>query len=234
MTSDITWTNSWTNTGDEIVATWAELTTWTDDVKYATAKALKDSVNVPSVAPWTDWNVLTSDWTDWVSEAPAWGWAWEYINEYTASWAASLTVPLGSAYKWFRLVWKLKPVNNLVEMYCQMSTDWGTTFKNVTYGISYVYSTGSDWDTGSEDSTYITLAWYGIDFYNVLDSTIEMNIWDPSVTGSLSYTLGMRWWKYTSCTGSSAMTTPTTWMNALKFYAETGNMNATFRLYWLT
>ena len=59
-----------TNTGDEIVATGAEVDTGTDDVKYASAKALKDSHNVASVAPSTSGNVLTSDGTDWTSATP--------------------------------------------------------------------------------------------------------------------------------------------------------------------
>jgi len=51
-------------------ATGAELDTATDDVKFATAKALKDSHNVPSVVPGTTGNILTSDGTDWTSAAP--------------------------------------------------------------------------------------------------------------------------------------------------------------------
>jgi hypothetical protein len=50
-------------------ATGAELDTGTDDAKFATAKALKDSHNIPSVVPGTATNVLTSDGTDWVSSA---------------------------------------------------------------------------------------------------------------------------------------------------------------------
>ena len=73
MTTDITGTNSGTNTGDEIVATGAELDTGTDNVKYASAKAIKDSHNVPSVAPSTAGKVLTSNGTDWISEAPVAG-----------------------------------------------------------------------------------------------------------------------------------------------------------------
>jgi len=72
-TADITGTNSGTNTGDEVVATGAELDTGTDDVKYASANAIKDSHNVPSVVPSTDGNVLTSNGTDWVSETPIGG-----------------------------------------------------------------------------------------------------------------------------------------------------------------
>ncbi len=56
-----------------VKATGAELDTGTDDAKFATAKALKDSHNVPSVAPGTSGNVLTSNGTDWVSSAPAGG-----------------------------------------------------------------------------------------------------------------------------------------------------------------
>ena len=52
-------------------ATGAEITTATDDAKFATAKAIKDSHNVPSVLPSTDGKVLTSNGTDWVSETPA-------------------------------------------------------------------------------------------------------------------------------------------------------------------
>ena len=52
-------------------ATGAELDTATDDTKFATAKALKDSHNVPSVAPSTSGNLLTSNGTDWTSVSPA-------------------------------------------------------------------------------------------------------------------------------------------------------------------
>jgi len=51
-------------------ATGAELDTGTDDTKFATAKALKDSHNVPSVIPGTSGNLLTSNGTDWTSAAP--------------------------------------------------------------------------------------------------------------------------------------------------------------------
>jgi len=52
-------------------ATGTELDTGTDDAKFATAKAIKDAHNVPSVAPGTSGNVLTSDGTDWVSATPS-------------------------------------------------------------------------------------------------------------------------------------------------------------------
>jgi protein associated with RNAse G/E len=65
---------SGSNTGDQtlpVKATGAELDTGADDAKFATAKAIKDSHNVPSVVPSTAGKILTSDGTDWISSAPA-------------------------------------------------------------------------------------------------------------------------------------------------------------------
>ena len=56
-----------------VKASAAELDTGTDDAKFATAKGLKDSHNVPSVVPGTTGNVLISDGTDWISSVPAGG-----------------------------------------------------------------------------------------------------------------------------------------------------------------
>lgn len=52
-----------------VKASGAELDTGTDDAKFATAKAINDSHNVPSVAPGTSGNVMTSDGTDWISSS---------------------------------------------------------------------------------------------------------------------------------------------------------------------
>ena len=49
----------------------ADVATGTDDAKYVTAKAIKDSVNVPNVAPSTVGNVMTSTGSAWASSAPA-------------------------------------------------------------------------------------------------------------------------------------------------------------------
>jgi len=68
------------------VAIWTELDTWTDDVKYASSKAIKDSKNVPSVVPWTSWNVLESDWTNWISATPTW-WGWLTWGDSISSWS---------------------------------------------------------------------------------------------------------------------------------------------------
>ena len=58
---------SGTNTGDVVKASGAEMDTGTDDAKFATAKAINDSHNVPSVAPSTSGNIMQSNGTDWVS-----------------------------------------------------------------------------------------------------------------------------------------------------------------------
>jgi hypothetical protein len=61
---------SGTNTGDQtlpVKASGAELDTGTDDAKFATAKALVDSHNVPSVAPSTAGKLMRSNGTDWTS-----------------------------------------------------------------------------------------------------------------------------------------------------------------------
>lgn len=51
----------------------SEVDTGTDDAKFVTAKSIADSHNVPSVAPGTSGNVLTSDGTDWTSAAASGG-----------------------------------------------------------------------------------------------------------------------------------------------------------------
>lgn len=50
-----------------VKATGAELDTGTDDAKFATAKAIKDSHNVPSVVPSTAGKVMMSNGADWIS-----------------------------------------------------------------------------------------------------------------------------------------------------------------------
>lgn len=68
-----------------VKATGAELDTGTDDAKFATAKAIKDSKNVPSVAPGTSGNVLTSDGTNWISQTPSGSGEWTYVSKKTFS-----------------------------------------------------------------------------------------------------------------------------------------------------
>jgi hypothetical protein len=62
-------TSSGTNTGDQAIGTGTDADTGTDNAKIMTAKALKDSHNIPSVAPSTSGNVMTSNGTNWISAA---------------------------------------------------------------------------------------------------------------------------------------------------------------------
>jgi hypothetical protein len=48
----------------------AEVDTGTDDAKFVTALAISGSHNVPHVIPITSGNVMTSNGTDWISQAP--------------------------------------------------------------------------------------------------------------------------------------------------------------------
>ena len=68
LVSDADGDATWETAGAvPVKATGAELDTGTNDDKFATAKALKDSHNVPSVAPSTAGKVLRSNGTDWTS-----------------------------------------------------------------------------------------------------------------------------------------------------------------------
>ena len=76
-----------------VKASGAEIDTGEDDAKFATAKALKDSHNVPSVTPGTSGNVLTSDGTDWTSAAPAGG-----SSKQLIAMGAAISSPASTTY----------------------------------------------------------------------------------------------------------------------------------------
>jgi len=67
LTSDGAGGAAWEDDAGAVKATGAEVDTGTDDAKFATPKALKDSHNVPSVVPGAANNLLVSDGTDWTS-----------------------------------------------------------------------------------------------------------------------------------------------------------------------
>lgn len=54
-----------------VKCTGAEINTGTNDTKFATPKALADSVYVPTVLPGASGNIMTSDGTKWTSTTPA-------------------------------------------------------------------------------------------------------------------------------------------------------------------
>ncbi|MFZ2882213.1 MAG: hypothetical protein WA019_04010 [Candidatus Moraniibacteriota bacterium] len=67
----ITFGNLWAAIVTAFKGIGSEVDTGTDDNKFLTSKALKDSNNVPSVAPSTSGNVMTSNGSKWVSTTPA-------------------------------------------------------------------------------------------------------------------------------------------------------------------
>lgn len=89
-------TSSGTNTGDQPIATGSTLDTGTNNTDIATAKALKDSHNVPSVAPGTSGNVLTSDGTDWTSAAPSTSSGSYLVQAFTSQTSVSVAHNFGS------------------------------------------------------------------------------------------------------------------------------------------
>jgi hypothetical protein len=66
----LTWANLKSTLGAGLSkAIGSEVDTGTDDTKYVTVKAINDSHNVPLIAPGSDGNFMTSNGTDWISEA---------------------------------------------------------------------------------------------------------------------------------------------------------------------
>ncbi len=109
-----TWTNTWDQTSivwitwtkaqfNTAVTDWAIVYEW-DDITWNawTATALQTArtinwvsfnwtanISVPSdIAPWTSWNVLTSNWTTWESQAPTW-WGSFATIVWLSNWNAS-------------------------------------------------------------------------------------------------------------------------------------------------
>jgi hypothetical protein len=93
----VTWKKLAYFTDIPVKASGAELDTGTDDAKFATAKAIKDAHNVPSVAPSTSGNVLTSNGTDWISSTPAASASrWTALANFTATPASTSTITFGT------------------------------------------------------------------------------------------------------------------------------------------
>ena len=79
-----------------VKATGAEVATGTDDTKFVTPLAIKNSVNVPNVAPGTSGNVMTSNGSAWVSSTPS-GSA-PNVQTFTTTGANTWTKPTGAKF----------------------------------------------------------------------------------------------------------------------------------------
>jgi hypothetical protein len=131
----------------------SDVDTGTDNDKYVTSKALKDSKNVPSVAPWTSGNVLTSNGTDWTSAAPSWWWGWysnidiQYFtsgswNRTKPSWASKVIVEV--VWWWWGGWWSWTTTNRL------WAGGWGGWYARKMYSASSLGAT----------EAYVVWAWW--------------------------------------------------------------------------
>jgi hypothetical protein len=132
---------------DNKKAAGSDIDTGTDDTKYTTAKSLKDSHNVPNVAPGTSGNVLTSDGTDWTSTAPSGntdGWTtagetWTYAS------ASTITVPSGAAsryskgdkIKWTQTTVKYGVITAVADTLLTIAVNTDYTVANATITNNY-------------------------------------------------------------------------------------------------
>jgi len=145
-----------------VKASGTEVDTGTDDAKFVTAKAINDSHNVPSVAPGTTGNVMTSNGTDWVSSTPSAGAGWALVSYTTATSASnidvtSLNLDTDKAYKIIIRAGKsttnstfLMTVNGTTSGYLYSATGIETTTTAITSGSSSTTS----WNlTGGTSST---------------------------------------------------------------------------------
>ena len=208
-----------------------ELDTGTDDAKFATAKALKDSNNIPSVAPGTSGNVLTSNGTDWTSAAASGG--GERVIGYDGTWY-TYNLPFVSS-SWVSLgTWNVSHIAQLQaynqnsnahtnilgtedngfykwsddkNLYIQMPVRVGT---NPASTYLYRFGVASDTSLGSS----VDRAYFNIDDSGVLTAISEGSTsTSTTISGYTLTNLNMYSIEYTS--GSS-----------VKFYVN-GNLEAT-------
>lgn len=155
-----------------VKATGAELDTGTDDAKFATAKALKDSHNVPSVAPGNSGNILKSNGTDWVSEAPSGGGEWtELANVVLASAANSISSGTITAKKVLK-VYVISPGTNSaawIRMRFNASSAANYNFRQVVHSSSISTATTSN-GTGILFGREVDAKrWFNFDISNIID-----------------------------------------------------------------
>lgn len=115
-----------------VKASGSEVDTGTDDAKFVTAKAINDSHNVPSVAPSTTGNVMTSNGTDWVSSAPAGASKWEVIGQAQLASPSATLIDVSSIstdYDMFRISYTIRANATFVPV-LRLNNDATNTYTN--------------------------------------------------------------------------------------------------------
>lgn len=156
-----------------VKASGSELDTGTDDAKFATSKALKDSHNVPSVAPGTSGNVLTSNGTDWTSAAPAGGGEWTQLaNVVLGSAANSISSGTITAKQYIKVVLISPGTNSTAWLGMRFNGDTGNNYnyrQTVSSGSSIITTSTSNSANISFGREVDDKRWAAFDISNIQD-----------------------------------------------------------------
>jgi hypothetical protein len=176
--------------GGGTVATGAELDTGTNNTKFASALALKNSHNVPSVVPSTAGKVMTSDGTDWISATPGAG----------AGVATGAEVDTGTNDTKFASPKALKDSHNVPSVVPstagKVMTSDGTDWISSTPATVPVKATAAELDTGTDDAKFATAL--GIKDAHNVPSVV------PGTSGNVLTSNGTDWISSTPSGGTVA------------------------------
>ena len=203
------WKATWDNTWDQTNITW---NAWTATA-LQTARTINwvsfdwtANISVPSdITPWTSWNVLTSNWTAWESQAPAWwgGWISEVFSVFrdSDSWTTAWVNTL--------LTWVTALVNdnsnfNLTNDEWTCPSDWDYIFDLVLYTegteqltILWLYD-GTDTLYTWQSVTHWTSQWYtGRVFTKMTLTAWDKVRWRVTIAWAnvISWTTMFSWYK---------------------------------------
>jgi len=158
------WKATWTNTWDQTNITW---NAWTATA-LQTARTINwvsfdwtANISVPSdITPWTSWNVMTSNWTTWESQAPAW---WGGIASWFITWYFAQSA-FATVNTFAPIAWMDAAFNTTEAKYGIPMTNWGT-FKKLSINITNNWTTWTwvlrkNWvDTALSVSVWASLTW---------------------------------------------------------------------------
>jgi len=165
--------NSWYPMGGGALtkAAASDVTTGTDDAKYVTALAIKNSVNVPNVAPVTDGHVMTVASGAWTSAAAS---AAQYPKTFFAfasqfNSSTAITEGVGNAttslYQY--LANQTTPADgNYLEVGLVLAAG---TYTCTVLGYQGTDAGKLDWKLGATSQT-TGQDWYGVNTYNIFKS----------------------------------------------------------------